>query len=276
MTTDNGSAAAGNPAPGAGGTGAAAGDAPWYSGIADEGLRGYVQNKAFKDPAALAESYRNLEKLQGVPQERLLKLPERSDDPAWGDVYTRLGKPAEAKEYGLQFEGDPAFAERFSGVFHEANITKPQAAKLNEAWNSYVAELLQQEEQARTQKDEAEMAELRTKWGQTFDQNAELGRRAGREFGLSEDEFKAISASLGSGKTLELFQRIGSKLGEAAPFDPAGTGGRNGFGMTPEQAKSRISALTADKDWGSKYLSGGVAEREEMERLQKIAAGQQA
>ena len=99
------------------------------------------------------------------------------------------------------------------------------------------------------------------------------GRRAGKEFGLSEDEFQQISGALGSGKTLELFQRIGSKLGEARPFDPSGSGGNSGFGMTPEAARGRIEALTKDKDWSSKYLGGGASEREEMERLQKIAAG---
>jgi len=68
MADEIGSAGGGQP--GAGGAGG-----EWYAGIADEGLRGYVQTKGFKDPGALAESYRNLEKLQGVPQERLLKLP---------------------------------------------------------------------------------------------------------------------------------------------------------------------------------------------------------
>lgn len=271
MSENNGSAAGGQP--GAGGAGGEGGQ-PWFAGIQDEGLRGYVQTKGFKDPAALAESYRNLEKLQGVPQDRLLKLPEKPDDPAWNDVFGRLGKPADPKGYELKFEGDPSFAERFAGVFHEANLTKAQAAKLNEAWNGYVNELIQQDEQARKERDAAEMQELRQKWGQQFDANAELGRRAGREFGLSEQEFAAISSALGSGKTLELFQRIGSKLGEAAPFNPqGGNGGGSGFGITPEAAKARIQALTADKEWAARYLNGGAAEKAEMERLQKIAAG---
>lgn len=266
----NGSAPAGNPAPGAGGEGGQ----PWYAGIPDEGLRGYVQTKGFKDPGAVAEAYRNLEKLQGVPQERLLKLPEKSDDPAWGDVYGRLGRPEKADGYELKFEGDDAFAKRFGEVFHKAGLSKGQAGVLNEAWNGYVAELIQQDEQARKEKDAAELTTLRGEWGAKYDENVELGRRAGREFGLSEEQFNAISSAMGSGATLKLFQSIGSRLGEAKGFDGGQGGGGGSFGMTAEAAKARINALMADKDWGAKYLNGGAAEREEMTRLQKIASGE--
>lgn len=266
----NGSApVAGNPAPGAGGEGQ-----PWYSGIPDEGLRGYIETKGFKDPGALAESYRNFEKLQGVPQDRILKLPEKADDPGWAGIYSRLGRPEKADGYELKFDGDPAFAQKFQGVFHEANLSKSQAGKLNEAWNSYVNDVIKQDEDARKTKDAAELTELRTKWGATYDANVEAGRRAGREFGLSEEQFTAISGALGSGKTLELFQSIGAKLGEASPFNPASGGSASGFGMTPDQAKGRINMLTGDKDWTGRYLNGGAIEKEEMTRLQKIAAGE--
>ncbi|MBP6748420.1 MAG: hypothetical protein KA144_02170 [Xanthomonadaceae bacterium] len=277
MNDVNGSAVGGQPGAaagaGQGAGGATGGDQPWFSGIQDEGLRGYVQTKGFKDPAALADSYRNLEKLQGVPQDRLLKLPERSDDPAWGDVHKRLGRPDDAKGYELQFEGDPAFAERFGGAFHKAGLSKDQAKALNAEWNGYVSEMIEADKRDRETRDATEMQELKTKWGGTYEENVEAGRRAGREFGLSEDEFQQISGSLGSGKTLELFQRIGAKLGEAKPFDPSGSGGGSGFGMTPEAARARIQTLAGDKDWTAKYLSGGAAEADEMSRLQVIANG---
>jgi hypothetical protein len=272
MTGESGSGTTGQP--GAGGAGGEGGTGEWYAGIADEGLRGYVQTKGFKDPAALADSYRNLEKLVGVPQDRLLKLPEKPDDPAWADVHARLGRPETPDGYELKFEGDDAFAKRMAARMHALGIPKSAAAGLNEEWNAYVAEIIQQDEQARQQKDAAEMTELKGKWGAKFDENAELARRAGREFGLSEDEFKAISASLGSGKTLELFQRIGGKLGEAAPFNPQGGNGGGGFGLTAEGARARIQTLMGDKDWTARYLNGGAAEKDEMTRLQKIAAGE--
>lgn len=269
MSTDNGS---GNGQPGAGGAGDG-GAGEWYAGISDEGLRGYVQTKGFKDPAALAGAYQNLEKLVGVPQDRLLKLPDKPDAPEWDSIYNRLGRPDKPEGYELKFDGDDALAKRMSAAMHKAGIPKGAAAALNEEWNGYVTELIQQNETAQKERDAAELTALKGKWGAKYDENVELGRRAGREFGLSEQEFQSISASLGSGKTLELFQRIGSKLGEAAPFNPAGGGGSSGFGMTPEGAKARIQALTQDQGWTAKYLNGDVAAKDEMARLQQIAAG---
>lgn len=260
----------GNPAPGAG----EGSDQPWYAGIQDEGLRTYAQTKGFKDPGAVLESYRNFEKLQGVPQDRLLKLPERSDDPAWSDIHRRLGAPEKPEGYELKFEGDAEFATRMAAAMHKAGIPKSAAGALNAEWNSYVTDLIAKDEQARKEKDAAELTELRGKWGAKYDENVELGRRAGREFGLSQEEFDAISGAMGSGKTLELFNRIGSKIGEAAPFNPAQGGGGNSFGLSPDAARARITALSGDKDWTSKYLAGDVVAREEMTRLQKIAAGE--
>lgn len=271
MTDTNGSAAGGQP--GAGGAGEGAGG-EWYAGIADEGLRGYVQTKGFKDVGSLAESYRNFEKLQGVPQEQLLKLPGKEDDPAWDGIWNKLGRPETPDGYELKFEGDDAFAKTMAETMHKAGIPKSAAAQLNEQWNGYVSELIQQDEAAKQQKDAAELQALRTKWGGDFDKNTELGRRAGREFGLSEEQFKAISSSLGSGATLELFAKIGGKLGEAAGFDGGSGGGSgNGFGMTADGAKTRIEALRNDQAWVTKYLNGDVSAKEEMTRLQQIAAG---
>jgi hypothetical protein len=274
MIENNGSAPAGNPAPGAGGE-SGTGDQPWYGTIADDGLRGYAQTKGFKDPAAVLESYRNFEKLQGVPQDRLLKLPEKDDDPAWGDIYGKLGRPSDPTGYQLQFEGDSALADRFAKTFHEAGISKSQAARLNTEWNAYVQELIEGDERERAQRSGAELAELRGKWGAKFDENAELGRRAAREFGVAEDDFKQLEAALGTAKSLELFQRIGSRLGEAKSFDAgAGGGASNGFSMTPEQARARMEELRRDADWTAAYLNGDAAKKAEADRLHRIMAGE--
>ena len=274
MNDNNGSANAGNPAPGAGEGGAGASDQPWYTGIQDEGLRGYAQTKGFKDPAAVLESYRNFEKLQGVPQDRLLRLPEKDDDPAWGDIWGKLGRPAEPKEYQLQFEGDSAFADRFAEVFHKSNVTKSQARAINEAWNGYVQEMIDADTREREQRAAVEIGELRTAWGGKYDENTEMARRAARQFGVAEDDFKQIEAALGPKKSLEMFHRIGAGLGEAKSFNPEQGGGSPAFGMTAEAARARISSLTGDKDWTTKYLSGDRSAIDEMTRLQRIAAGE--
>lgn len=268
MSDNNGSANGGQPgANGAGGE--------WYAGIADEGLRGYVQTKGFKDVGVLADSYRNLEKLVGVPQDRLVRLPDKSDAPEWDDVYSRLGRPDKPEGYELNFDGDAAFASRMATKMHALGISKSAAQGLNAEWNTYVGELIEADTREKQQKDATDMQALKTEWGNDYAKHEELARRAGREFGLAEAEFQAISSALGSSKTLKLFQSIGAKMAEPGAFDP-GQSRASSFGLTPDAAKAQINVLMGDKDWTAKYLGGDKAAAAEMTRLQQIAAGQQA
>jgi hypothetical protein len=259
MTDLNGSAAAGNPAD--------AGN--WIETIPDAELRGFVQTKGWKDPGAMADGYRNLEKLMGAPKERLLRLPEKEDAPEWSDIWGRLGRPEKPEDYGLSFEGDAAFAERFSGVMHKAGIPKSAAQLLNQEWNAYVQEMIDGEDREWQAREKKEMEDLRGRWGADFDKHAEFGRRAGLEFGLSEEQFAAVSRSLGPGKTLELFHTIGQKLGEARPFEGDG---RSQIQLTREQALHQIQTLKSDPDFVSRYLQGGQAEKDKLEALAKIAS----
>lgn len=246
----------------------------WYAGFQNADLRGYVETKGFQNPEALADSYRNLEKLRGVPADRLLSLPEKPDAPEWDAIWNRLGRPEKPDGYALQVPDgqDRGFADRMATAMHKLGITKAAAAGLNAEWNAFIADELAAAERDQQQADAADLTSLRTKWGAQYDAHVELGRRAGREFGLSEEDFTAVSRALGSGKTLELFQRIGAKLGEPGRFDADG-GSSPGFGLTPDGARARLKALQSDKDWAAKYMNGDVAARQEAERLAKIASG---
>lgn len=246
--------------------------APWTASITDETLRGYVQNKGFQGPEDLAKSYLNLEKLMGAPKERILKLPETNDAPEWGEIWGKLGRPEDPKGYELQFDGDASFADRFAGVMHKAGIPKPAAQALNAEWNNYVSELMAEEQKAQEARTTQEMQQLRQDWGKDFETHVEFSRRAGREFGLNEDQFKAIEQALGPLATMKLFHGIGSKVGEAKPFH-AGNGAGSQFSMTREQAMARRQALMNDRDWSARFLNGGANERAEMDKLVQAIAG---
>lgn len=250
---------------------------PWFEGFQNAEVKSFAQAKGWEGPEQAIDSYRNLEKLAGVPAERLLKLPEKPDAPEWVDVWGRLGRPAKAEEYGLKVpEGsDPEFAKAASGWFHEAGIPKGAAAKLNEKWNAYMDGLIKAEDVRVKQKMDAEMGTLKSEWGQEFDARSELGRRSGREFGVTEDQFKAIEGAIGTAATMKMFHSIGTKLAEPKNLE-SDQGQGTSFGMTPEQAKQRIVALQGDKDWIGRYLAGGKNESAEMTRLQQAAYQEKA
>lgn len=247
----------------------AASSGSWYDNIDDADLKGYVQNKGWKDPKELADGYRNLEKLLGGEK---IPMPKGADDKeGWARVYDALGRPKTADDYKLQVpEGDDgAFAKVAAGKFHELGLTAEQAAGLNAWWNETQQGRMTEYTQQTAAKAEADLQSLRSEWGAAYDENVEFGRRAAREYGLDQDKLTKIESALGTGEMIKLLAQIGRAQGESN-FVDGGTGSK-GFGMTPEAAQQRISALRADKDWTSKYLAGNADATQELARLMKLA-----
>lgn len=250
-----------------------AGDAPaatgnWFDGFPDADLKGYVQNKGWKDPADLAVGYRNLEKLLGSEK---VPLPKGAEDKeGWSRVYDALGRPKAADDYKLPVPegGSPEFAKAAAGKFHELGLSANQAQALTEWYNSQAAEQMGAQTQQSAQKVEADLQALKGEWGQAWSENVSLGQRAAKEFGLDADKLNAMENALGTGEMLKLMARIGRGLTEHS-FE----GGKStqGFGMTPDAAKARISQLREDREWSTRYISGNTDARAEMAKLMAVA-----
>jgi len=199
---------AANPAPPPATNPPAANPAPaWHDSIADEGLKAFITNKGFKDAGEVAKSLQELEGKNAVPES------------------------ADAYQLPVPEGADAAFAQEASRWMHEAGVPVAAAQALAEQWNSYMAAQAQASEAQRAAQGEADIAALKTEWGNQYDANVELGRRAVRTFGIDEATLDGISTALGDAATLKLFQNIGAKLGEAT-LVPAGGGGQ-AAGKTP-------------------------------------------
>jgi len=240
----------------------------WYDNIEDGDLKGYVQNKGWKDPVELANGYRNLEKLVG--QEKI-PMPKGDDDAeGWSRVFDSLGRPKTAEDYKLPVpEGDPGeFAKVAAGKFHELGLTAKQAQSLATWYNEMGANTVQAQQQQTAQQTEAQVNELKSEWGQAWDENVELGRRAAREYGLDQSTLTKMENAIGTSELLKLMSRIGRGQTEHS-FE----GGKSttSFGMTPEAARNRINALRNDGDWSSKYIAGNADAQAEMQRLMRLA-----
>jgi len=240
----------------------------WYDSIEDADLKGYVQNKGWKDPVELANGYKNLEKLLGGEK---LPMPKGAEDKeGWGRVYDALGRPKSAEEYKLPVpDGDPGnFAKAAAGKFHELGISQQQAEGLAAWWNEQQTGQMQQLQQQSAQKVEQDLGTLKTEWGTAWEENINLGQRAAKEFGLDASKLTAIENAMGTGEMLKFMARIGRGLTEHT-FE----GGKStqGFGMTPEAARARISSLQQDKEFSTKYIAGNADAQAEMQKLMKIA-----
>jgi len=164
----------------------------WHDSIQDENLKSFIAGKGFKDAGEAAKALQDLEGKTQVPES--------------ADAYV-LPVP----------EGhDPAFAAQAAKWMHEAGIPVAQAQALAQQWNQYQLAQQEQAEQTRAQQGEADVAALKKEWGNQYDANVELGRRAVRSFGVDESALDRISQALGDAETMRLFQRIGSRLGEGS------------------------------------------------------------
>lgn len=282
MSEATGSAAAGTPAGNAagndggqqgnaatGGTPPAAASGNWYDSIQSEDLRGFAQNRGWQDVGQVVESFRNAEKLLGVPKDQLLRMPQGDDAQAWDAFYEKIGRPAKPDGYKLPVpDGDTGeFAKVASNWFHKAGLNTKQAEGLATEWNAYMTQVLADQDAAQSAQSERELGDLRKEWGNAYDSRVELGRRAAREFGVEGETLTAMENAVGTAKLLKLFANIGEKFGESS-FVEGSQGGQNSMmTMTPTAAKAKYDELRRNPEWVAKALTPGTREHEEKKRI---------
>lgn len=259
-------------AAGSSNSGNTAGTSPDWTGSLNEDFRGFVQNKGWKDPGQVVDSYRNLEKLLGAPQNEVIRMPKEDDAAGWDGVYSRLGRPATPADYKLETPkegGNPEFTKFASEMFHKQGLNEKQAKGLVDQWNGYMQQQTEGLQTAAAAKLKTETDALRKEWGAAHDQNMNIAKRAAREFGVDPSVVDALEKSGGFAAVMKTFHNIGSRMGEAN-FVSGNQGGGQGI-PTPEQARSQINALKADPGFSKKYIEGDVKSRQQMEMLHKYA-----
>lgn len=254
--------------------GAPAQQTDWTAGLSEE-TRGFVANRNWKSPEDLVTSYRNLESLRGVPEDRLVKLPQGDDPDSWGQVFEKLGRPGEPDGYEVELpDSTPAeTATWLKNAMHKSGLTQQQAqtlaAELSQRLETKVSER-QAEQQLRTQQ---ELDALRQEWGAAYEQNWQQVDRAASSLGMGEDELHALKDAWGPAQAARFIHSLGEKLGEDT-FAGGNQGGEFGA-MAPAQASARIADLKADADFRGRLLNGDKAAQEQWDRLHRWAYGKQ-
>ena len=242
----------------------------WHTGFKDD-VKSYATGKGWKNAESAVESYQQLEKHLGVPKEQILQLPaDFGDQKAMDAVYDRLGRPKTAAEYG--FKGaDENFDKWAKDTFHKAGVTSNQAKSIMEALNAYDTTENTRLDETFKSDSLQKTSDLKTKWGNAYDQNVNVARAAATQFGLTPEIVGKLEAGMGFAKTMDLLHSIGSKLGEGKFIDS--NGNLPGGILAPSQAQQKIESLIKDKAWSTKYMNGDIEARREMENLNKMVVG---
>ncbi len=247
---------------GAGGSGATVAP-PWLPG-ADAETMTYVQQKGWKEPADVLNSYRNGEKLWGAVQAgTTVALPGETADQKTRDAfYNKLGRPETADKYsvkGADFSGVPETdAAALVSLAHAEGLTDKQLKAIqkwnNETGTAFSAKL---ESDALVEVGQQQAA-LKAEWGAAHDQNLQTAKEAATKLGWTKEQINAMQLGLGFDGVMKLAHQIGTQVGEGKFVQ--GEGGRSAGGgagvMTPAQAKSELTRLVSDpvfmKEWTDK------------------------
>lgn len=260
-------------------------DKPWHDGVDQETL-GHWQNKGYdlKDPKAVAvaatKAHREAERLIGAPAAQMVRLPtETSDAEGWKAVWSRLGAPADAKEYGLPALKDKdgkvaneALDTHLRSLFGKHSVPKAMADAIASGLVEFdVAHAKRQADEAAVAL-EAERGALKQNWGTNYDAHMLVAKNAAAKLGVAPEAVSALERmdKVGYAKVMEMFRNLGTMMGEAKfitnPQDSTAT-------MTVEQAIARKADLMKDEAWRDRYMKGGTVENKELQGLLAIITG---
>lgn len=241
--------------------------ASWVDTLPPE-MKGYVETKGFKDPAAVLTSYQNLEKLRGVPEDRLLKLPEKMDADALAPIYDKLGRPEAAEKYTR------ALGEEFNDDVFRTVAATAHKLGLSDTQFKGLQQIMAEQATSIQQATEAQAAQAFDQWKA---QNTEGFNAAARVMATVGMDEAGVEGLLSGDKTAlyAFLAKVAARSaeGQVVHGDQPGAGE---FGLSPQAARQKISELMADKTFMEQYTSTNSKVRQpaidRMMKLQEAAA----
>ena len=238
----------------------------WTDSFGDD-ARGYIENKGWKEPGDLLNSYQNLEKLRGVPENQLLRLP---DDPkadgAFDPIYDRLGRPESPDKY-TNVVGEALGEETFGEITKTAHMLGLSDGQL-QGMQQVMGDLS-------TKMAEAQEAQSAAAFDQWKSANPDGFADAARVMAAVGMDEAGVEALLSGDKTAlyDFAAKIGAKTAEQPVVQ--GDGGKP-FAMSKQAAQAKINEMMANKEFTDRYFSDNPRIRqpaiEEMSRLQEAAS----
>jgi hypothetical protein len=212
-------------------------------------------------------SYRNLEKLTGVPPEQIVKLPKGMDPALMGEVYDKLGRPKSAADYKLA-ETETPYMKAIAEAMHEAGLNTVQAKKLADRQNAFIEAENGRIKQEYEQRVSADINALKSEWLDKHDSNIAVAKKAAAAFGMTVEQVNALEKTLGFAGTTKFLYNIGSKIGEAEFVQNGGSPGEFA-GMSVESARGQLDVIMKDKTFSQRFNSKDPVVRGEARALKQ-------
>ncbi len=239
----------------------------WKASLSDE-VRADKSLENINDIESLAKSYVHAQKMVGADK---IPVPNKfATDKDWDAVYEKLGRPKTAEEYKFNLpedqKVDEAALKNFSTQAHKLGLLPGQADGMVKFYNEMIGNELAQADSIATSQREKAITELKTEWGQAYDQKLQQANNV--VAGVFPKGFMDTNLADGSKlgdhpAVIKAFATLAGKMGEDNIVQSSGP-----TMMTPKQIDKEILALQAPGSayWDSKH-PGHDAAVEEVKNL---------
>lgn len=233
-----------------GAEGAEVAQSDWRDSIPED-VRGHRSLEHINDIGALAKSYVHAQSMIGADK---IALPGKSaTDDDYRQIFQRLGLPETSEGYEIIHnipEGeqtDQGMVDWFASAAHEAGLTQRQAQALANQWNQKAIEGAQADQiDYEAYVGEVER-ELRSEYGQAYNDALNLGNDVIDQFGNAEFlELPLADGTLmgDNPQVIRLLANIGSYIAEKVGEDTI-IGAKSTNAMTPSDIRNKLEELQA-------------------------------
>ena len=244
----------------------------WRSAIPED-LQNEPSLADIQDVASLAKGYVHAQHMIGSDK---VAIPSReASQEEMDNFYNKLGRPESVDGYEAPKENMPdipfdnELQTQFFEEAHRIGLNKQQAGALIR-WQ---AEQAQSGMEANTQATQQAMQQaqdnMRQEFGKAYDEKMNLAKNAALEFG--GEDLMSLLDKTGLGNEPAVIKAF-ANIGKAIMNDEIiGGGGRQGFMMSPAEAKSQIANMKRDPNFMASYQDQGhVAHKESVAEMAKL------
>lgn len=245
--------------------------------VQDPTIQKFMDEQGQLNTENLAKSYVNAQSMIGRD-----KIPLPKDDAPeeeWQQVFNRLGRPEDPKEYQLEDPDDlpdelhlpDSTKEGIKAKAHELGLLPKQVQGVYEFFMSQNAEMVQEHyQQVEQQIKDGEQA-LRKEWGNAYEAEVNKAKKAMQSFVPEESQEDFITKYGNDPTVIKLLNNVGNQITEGSL---KGKSSAANFTMTPDEAQRRIDSI--NKDPKHPYWKGDKQAVKEVNDLFAAASGTSA